>query len=57
MDTVDIRIGGDDVIVDGPRLDVEEVAHERRILALDQGTVAADDVLFAGIQVVWLTHH
>ena len=28
MDTIDIGIGDDDVIVDGPRLDLEEVAHE-----------------------------
>ena len=33
--TVDVGIGGDDVVVDGPRLHVEKVAHERRKLALD----------------------
>jgi hypothetical protein len=43
-------------VIDHPRFNLEMVGHERRILALEEGAVAADNVLFAGIQVVFLAH-
>jgi hypothetical protein len=43
-------------VINHPRFNLEMVSHERRELALEESAVIADYVLFAGIQVIFLTH-
>jgi hypothetical protein len=49
-------MGNNCSVIDHPRFNLEMVGHERRELALEEGAVTADYVLFAGVQVVFLTH-
>ena len=54
--TVVLGLGHDSSVVNHPGINLEMVGHEGRELAFENGAVAADDVLFTGIRVVFLTH-
>lgn len=51
-----VRLGNDSSVVHQPRFDLQMIGHEGGVLALEQGAVPADHVLFVDIQVVLLTH-
>lgn len=58
FDFVTQRIAVDDVVVvDQPGIDVDKIGHKAGHTALQNGTIAADDVLQVDVRLISLMHH